>query len=402
MSKDILYLSTLIPNKEFERLLELDKTPQIATHLFSWKLFNSITSFSNDNFFIISTRPITDYPNCNIKYNCSKNWLQGKYLIRELSFINLPIFKTITLTISTLFNSLKWSFATKNVNKKYVFLDNYHLPYLIIGFIFSRFYRIPLIGVLTDPPNMTYKINNDSKIKSLFRNLNKSISGYLLRKLNGVIVMTKYLALEYCPNSKYIVIEAIGDGNSYNKTIDTDQFIIMYSGGLSLEYGIEKLLIAFSEIEYRDIELWFFGKGNAENLIIEYSKFDSRILYKGCLNNDEIKKHQSASSLLINPRPVDLPDGLYSFPSKILEYIESGTPALVTKLKGIPEEYNNYLFFVESLTITDLKNKICSIYNTDKMHLFNFGLNAKKFSTEKNIYNQGKKINTFLNNLIFK
>ena len=70
-SKNILYLGTLIPNTEFERIIKYDKTPQIATHLFSWKLFNSIKYF-NDNLYIISTRPITDFPNNSSKINYKK------------------------------------------------------------------------------------------------------------------------------------------------------------------------------------------------------------------------------------------------------------------------------------------------------------------------------------------
>jgi glycosyltransferase involved in cell wall biosynthesis len=173
----------------------------------------------------------------------------------------------------------------------------------------------------------------------------------------------------------------------------------MYSGGLSSEYGIINLLEAFIEISNKNLELWFYGKGDAESIIKDFENKDSRIFYKGCLQNDKIKKIQTEVSLLINPRPTDLPDGKYSFPSKILEYLESGTPALVTKLKGIPIEYYDHLLFMDSLNKVDIRNKIIEVYNMDKIELQQIGLNGKYFSEQKNIENQGKKIIQFINSL---
>ncbi len=397
-SKNILYLGTLIPNTEFERIIKYDKTPQIATHLFSWKLFNSI-KFFNDNLYIISTRPITDFPNNSSKINYKKKWKYDFHSINEIFFINIPLLKTLTLIISSFCYSLIWFFKTNKNNRNCVFLDNYQLPYLIVGYIFSKFCRIPIICVLTDPPNMNYKFIRDSKIKSLFRKLNSIFSNYFLSKLDGVIAVTKYLALEYCPNSKHLIIEAIGEGNPNPKKISSEKFVIIYSGGISLQYGIRNLLEAFIDLKYVDLELWFYGRGDAEALINDFSKIDYRIKYKGCVSNDFIKKAQAEANLLINPRPITLADGKFSFPSKILEYIESGTPALVTKLIGIPDEYNEFLFFFDSSNKEDIKSKITEIYKMDTSKLINKGILAKKFAIKKNVINQGRKINQFINTL---
>jgi glycosyltransferase involved in cell wall biosynthesis len=397
--KDILYLGTLVPNSEFNKLLLLDNTPQIATHLFCWKIFSAIINLNNDNFYVISTRPITEYPNCRIKINTNKKWLHSNILLHELFFINLPIFKTFSIFISSFFYSISWLLRTKSQNRKCIILDNYQLPYLLTGLIVSTLCKIPIICVLTDPPNMIYKIKWEPVIKKYFRFLNSKLSLYFLEKLDGVIAITNILAKEFCPKSKSLIIEAIGEGNLNIKSKYNSKFIIMYSGGLSSEYGIINFLEAFVEVDNHNLELWFYGKGDAEIIIKEYEKKDTRIFYKGCLRNEEIKKIQTEVSLLINPRPIDLPDGNYSFPSKILEYLESGTPVLVTKLKGIPNEYFEHLLFLDSLKKEDIIKKIIEIYSMDKEELQNFGLSGKLFSNQKNIENQGKKIVHFINSL---
>ena len=208
---EILYMGTLIPQLEFNKLLSIDNTPQIATHLFSWKLINAIRINDSYDLSIISTRPISEFPNCRIIYNHKKKWRLDNIILQEMFFINLPILKTFTLLLSSLIYSFKWVILTRKVNRKCVFLDNYQIPYLLTGFIISRICKIPLICVLTDPPNMTYKIHWESYWKKKFRKLNDRLSKKLLLKLHGVISMTSYLAHDYCHQIDHLIIEAIGE-----------------------------------------------------------------------------------------------------------------------------------------------------------------------------------------------
>lgn len=395
--KNILYLGTFVDEIRFNQIIKVDKNPQSATQLFSLKLFNALSSFDGFNYTIFTTNPISDFPLNPAIFNKKKFWKYNNHKIKELFFINLPILKTISIIVSLSIGVLSWLILTPAKKKKCVFIDNYQLPYLLIGFIISRLSNIPLIAVLTDPPNMVYKLNNEPFLKKKFRILNSIFSKFLLKKINGVISLTDYLAKEYCPLSKYIVIEAIGDGNKNQKKFtNDDNFIIMYSGGLSKQYGIELLVESFSEINLPKIELWFFGKGDALDLIMEYGKKDSRIKYKGYFDNLYIKRVQSEATILINPRPTNLPDEKYSFPSKVLEYIESGTPSLVTKLKGIPVEYYHFLFFIDPFTKEEIISKIKKLYFMDKKTLFEFGKSARIFSNQKNFKNQGQKIVNFI------
>jgi len=57
---------------------------------------------------------------------------------------------------------------------------------------------------------------------------------------------------------------------------------------------------------------------------------------------------QKSSSILVNPRANNEEYTKYSFPSKIMEYMSSGTPVIAYKLDGIPDEYYKYLYQVEA------------------------------------------------------
>lgn len=392
----ILYLGTIIPNDSIVNSFKGDKFPQIATHLFSLKLFQAIISYTNSDLYVFSTRPISDFPKSNSIINVKKKWIISNYLISEFFFINFPVIKSIILTFGAFYRSILWGVNLSSKRNAVVFIDNYQLPYLIVGFLIKLIFNIPNICVITDPPNMTYKLASDPIVKKMFRGLNGSITKFLFNRLDGAICLTESISNDFCPQSLSLIVEAIGQGNSNFKSTFGKNFKIVYAGGLSTKYGIESLLNAFILLPYEEMELYFFGKGDAVSLIQYFSSFDSRIKYGGFVNNEEILKIQANASLLINPRPTNLPDGHYSFPSKILEYLESGTPSLVTKLAGIPKDYYNFLFFMDEKNIGESIEKVYNIYKNDLDFYVNFGEEAKKFADSRGIFNQGIRINNFI------
>ena len=72
--------------------------------------------------------------------------------------------------------------------------------------------------------------------------------------------------------------------------------------------------------------------------------------YFGVKLIDEVIKAQIRATILINPRPTNQEFVKYSFPSKNMEYMVSGTPLLTTKLPGMPEEYYPYIYLLEDET----------------------------------------------------
>ena len=96
-----------------------------------------------------------------------------------------------------------------------------------------------------------------------------------------------------------------------------------------------------------DCQLWLFGSGDYEEDIKAAAAKDSRIKFFGRVDRETIMKKEQEASLLLNLRNPEDDYTKYSFPSKMIEYMISGTPMLTTRLPGIPDEYNNYLYTVD-------------------------------------------------------
>lgn len=96
-----------------------------------------------------------------------------------------------------------------------------------------------------------------------------------------------------------------------------------------------------------EVQLWLCGRGDMEDEVRRSAEKHPNIRYFGFVSQEEALSLQGRAATLINPRS---PEGLYtrySFPSKTLEYLRSGRPTLCYALEGIPEEYGQYLIYIQ-------------------------------------------------------
>ena len=107
----------------------------------------------------------------------------------------------------------------------------------------------------------------------------------------------------------------------------------------------------------------------------------------------DVWKMQREVSLLVNPRQNTENFTKYSFPSKTMEYLSSGTPVLMYRLDGIPKEYDEYLHYVSGNNVQDLTSAIKELLNCDSKELDEKAYRAQKFiMSQKNAVVQSAKI----------
>lgn len=222
--------------------------------------------------------------------------------------------------------------------------------------------------------------------------IESSYDGYifLTKKMNEIINKKRkpYMILEGIYNSK---------NETKLKIKNNSKKIIMYAGSLFKIYGIDKILEVMNHLVDKDVELQIYGDGEYKNEIIKASKNDSRIAYKGFVNRNVLSEAMQKSTLLINLRNPKYEYTQLSFPSKLMEYMASGTPVYCTMLEGIPDEYYDFIFYSKSYDTIELAEDISNILSKSEIELFAKGEEARKFILEqKNKYVQGYKISSFL------
>lgn len=198
--------------------------------------------------------------------------------------------------------------------------------------------------ILTDLPqyyNLSEKQYAFSRFKyALFA---RAFEGWR-KSVDKYVVLTQQMAekLSLAPG-QYIVLEGIyGEPAGLPPPPLREPGVILYTGGLFASFGIGELLEAFSGLPAH-CRLWVCGGGEAEPMVTEAAGRDSRIQYFGTLPRSEVLQMEARAAVLVNPR---LPAGeytKYSFPSKTMEYLASGTPTVMRRLPGLPGEYEQYL-----------------------------------------------------------
>lgn len=265
---------------------------------------------------------------------------------------------------------------------------------------------VKICGVVTDVPGYTSGAGGSTggiKGYLLKKLLNKSISSS--KQYDAYILLAEAMNNIVNPHHKpYIVIEGFSDahmkevanteeGKSYPKKL-------MYAGGIHREYGINSLVEAFITVNSSDWQLVIYGMGNYREELLSICKKHPNVIYKGVTTNDIIIQEQLKASLLVNPRPTNEEFVKYSFPSKTMECMASGTPLITTHIPSMPEEYHPYVYFFDEESINGFAKALTYVMSLPAEVLHEKGLSAKSFvlNSKSNI-KQANKLIQFVNNL---
>ena len=255
-----------------------------------------------------------------------------------------------------------------------IICDAIALSPCVISKLLGKRYNIPVIGIITDLPGML-GAGNKATQKTVLR----------MQNFDGYILLTEQMNKIVNPNHKpHIIMEGLCSSHLPELYQGEKRKVILYSGSLwKNDAGIEYLVQGFIKAKLSEYELHLYGTGELVPWIEEISKEYPNVKYMGCVTNSEMVKIQSEAMLLVNPRPSKEEFCKYSFPSKTIEYMASGTPVLMTRLPGVPMEYFDYVYTIEDETSEGMCKTLEIILSKEENDLKKFGICAREFVKEK-------------------
>ncbi|RIO11671.1 glycosyltransferase [Mammaliicoccus sciuri] len=383
----VLFIGGII-NNHSEYIKKVVKHNQTAADNFQKMIINTI---QDNNIIKVISMPFTgSFPN---KYRdiVNKNYIFNidNIEVEQLRSVNL---KGLYLISRSLFLTKKLLFS-KDENIQIIY--SMHTPFLFANYISKKINKDKrTILIVPDLPQYMNLGSKNSSVYKLMKSIDIFIMKKMMKKVDGFIFLTKYMDKKINKKNKpsLIIESVINDKYINDKNIKSNS--IVYTGTLNYKYGINNLLNAFTNIKRDDISLIICGDGEAKLSIQERAKKDSRIIFKGLLTKDEIVKIQKNAKILINPRENNEEYTKYSFPSKLTEYLISGTPVICYKLDGIPDEYEEILHYCDYL---GLEETIKGLIDYDDEYLSNYHNRLKNFIKEhKSVELYNRKINAFM------
>lgn len=395
----ILYFGTVCDLKNYESMLSGSKEKtSVATVLFESSL---LAGFAENEVEI----EVYSYPMIPV-YPRSKHFLWGNkkeklacgYLCTWLRTINIPFIKQLSRRINGRQVLKKW--LKKNHGDDCVILSYSMPPFLTKDIInFSKKYNVKCFTVLADLLRDMYINSHDNKFVSLLKKRYLAQALQLQGSFDGYIYLTEAMSDVVNPDKPYIVMEGIAntDNPDINNVQKTYPRAIMYAGMLEEKFGIFNLLDAFESANLDNAQLWLFGSGNAVDEILKRAKKNPNIIFFGRKEHDVVLEYERKATVLVNPRSTEDEYTRYSFPSKTIEYMLSGTPVLTTRLEGIPKEYFNYVFSCADNSPAELEKALVKAMTTPDDKKAEIGYKAKEFIiNNKNARTQTARIIEFI------
>lgn len=258
-----------------------------------------------------------------------------------------------------------------------------------------------VIAVVTDLPLLWLQMGKKRKhsLSYYFNAIYNRLADRGLEKYDGYVWLTEEMnKSKNIHNSPFVIIEGFADIECpplSDKECDFNlpKRFIMYAGGIHKIFRIDKLLKAFCLANIPNLDLLIYGDGDDIETIKLFEQDNHYIHYKGVIPSNMLKTVERRAILLVNPRPSTDEYTKYSFPSKTLEYMGSGTATLSTRLPGIPAEYFDYMYWFDDESEEGMSRTLRSIFSQSDEDIKKMGLKGSAFVYEnKSAIKQSRKI----------
>ena len=401
--QDILFLGSLFPKGHEEEILQNSITGiQNASNVLQQGIVAGLDEIFPGQIRILNSLHIGSFPKHYKKpliqtYNFSQT-KSGKDL--NAGFINIKGIKHSSRLSALKPHVKKWAME-KNEGKK-----------VIIGYaasatcsrllLYAKRWNsdVKTCMVVADlPEHMSVATGRSLAFKLFVQSENQKV-WQDIKHIDSFVLLTELMAEAMQLKVPYTVVEGIAsdvfgeakepEGAQEGKGIKT----ILYTGSLTEKYGIMDLVNAFELISDESCRLIICGEGETDSRIKRACERDCRIEFRGLIKRDEALRLQREATLLVNPRPNNEEFTKYSFPSKIMEYMSSGTPVAAYLLDGMPKEYSEFMFTIEGREgVKAVQNTLSYALSQSDKQLHEMGKKARSFVlSEKNKVKQAEKI----------
>lgn len=382
--KNIIYLACMYDQKTYKKVYINEKKPIQAANKYHTLMCEGLVANN------ISLNTICCVP-VNRRFSKKIILKLNRTEVNDVSYsylpiINIPVIKHIFLFLSSFFRMIRF-------NKKNILIyDGLIISAAYGAMLAAKLRGIRSIALLTDLPE--YMAINGNQ-------MGRKINDFLIDKSDGYVFLTEQMNSKINQSKKpYIVLEGHVDSkmSAINRSWEECNLkTVLYAGGLEEHYGINELCKAFINIHKENEELHIYGDGSFKKQLEDICIKHPYIKYYGVVPVEEVVKEELKATLLVNPRSPEGEFTKYSFPSKTMEYMVTGTPVAMCKLPGMPDEYCEYLYLFESGSYMVIQKKLREILDLPVDSLREHGSRARKFVLhKKNNIQQAKKIINFI------
>lgn len=383
----IQYASSAMHNEDFLKLFpDRSKMPGQQAQKFHRLMMGGLAA-NGCRVDAVSAAPVTPQNHPHKVYPGGKR-RDSNICYRYIPVLNLPVVKNLCQLLGGFFRVL---FGGRKDTA--VVCDVLHMTVSLGAALAARLTGKPCVGIVTDLPELMVTGSGGSSYGKMV--------GWILKLCTHFVLLTEQMNRVVNPEGKpYVIIEGLCDPEmEHRERVKPEDPVrkCIYAGLLDARYGVKAMVEAFLLADIPDARLEVYGGGPYADELARVAERMPNVVFHGTVSVDMVVKAELEAALLINPRPTQEEFTKYSFPSKNMEYMVSGTPVLTTNLAGMPEEYKQYVYLFAGENVEEMAQRFREVLSLPEEERNEKGAAAKAFVlTNKNNAAQTRKILTML------
>jgi glycosyltransferase involved in cell wall biosynthesis len=356
---------------------------------------------------ILSVVPMPAYPKVR------RIWVQGgeaclpeKLPLTLLSFLNLTPLKQISIGISVILHLLGWGWRNRQATSRVVYTYNLSVPPGLFTLLGARLIRAKAVASLCD-----IDVPGATVPSSWVWRLDYWLQRKLIPHFDGRVVASDDIVRDFSPGSPYLRLEGGVRDEVFARTEDAPAinsangtpFVIAAAGRLDEANGFPILLKAFSFLKGDQYRLHIAGGGALERYVREAAAMDPRITYLGMISFSDVLQLYRHSDVLVSMRETKNLNTRYFFPSKMMEYLASGTPVITTCTGHVEEEFGSFVYLLREETPEGLVDMIRYVAGLDEHVRKAMGQKARSYmATHKTWDAQSRRLAKYIREVVLR
>lgn len=349
-------------------------------------------------------RPTSPRIHKGVVWRRVKDRVEPGITVDHLGFPNLRGVKQVWLGVGLAIRALGWRLRTRD-SRRVLIMDAAYVSALP-GVLFAcAGPGVTTTAIFADIYTYMADVTDASRAQSVRHRAIARIVRTLYAQLDGFILLTEAMnAVVNRRGAPHLVMEGMADARAEEAVPAPSSKpanpTVLYAGALRKVYGLDALLAGFAAWPRPDARLVIYGAGDYAEEVSAAAEKDPRVDFRGSASIAEVFQAEQAATLLVNPRPIDQEFTKYSFPSKTMEYMSSGTPVLTTALPGMPPEYYPHVLLIEEAGAAGVTEALERAFGESAVSLAERGRRARDFVlTEKSNQAQARRILEFAGGL---
>lgn len=351
----------------------------------------------------VSLYPIPSYPKFSKVIKKKTSFKIGNFVCYVPSMVSLPIIKEYCYGISTF---LKVRRMLKKDEENVILISGLYKSLIRPAKWLKKWSGLKICAIVPDIPELMMTYRKDySPLRKILNRWDMKRAMNFRDAVDGFVVLSSYMnPVINRHNRPWVVMDGLCHFDAIDQTppsTDINGRYLLYAGKISTTFGVDKLVEGFLKANLKDVKLCLCGDGDYALKLREIAKENNSVIFNGPVTHNKVLALEKSASVLVDPRPIDTEIAKMSFPSKIIEYMASGTPVLVSNIPSFQPEYEQYQYRISEVSVDGLCNAITTTMAHSDEELKDIGSKARTFVLEnKTIQKQCKKVVDMIERII--